>query len=155
MYTATGTVDDRWAMDYDPGTNLFRAVLNSNWGNSGGALEIWNAPNVNTATPVSTLTLNITEAITAASFAGTRAYVSTAYCTDPLWIIDTSTPATPVVAGSVQLQGAVDFLEPMGNRIVAMGHTSPGCVAWEGVGIPRRHIVRRDQRGRSRRCSRR
>ncbi len=134
MYTAKGTVDDRWAMDFDATTHLFRAVLNANWGNAGGALEIWNAPDVNTAQPVSTLNLNIQEAITAASFDGSRAYVSTAYCTDPLWIIDTSTPTTPVVAGSVQLQGAVDFLEPMGNQIVAMGHTSPGCVAWEGAG---------------------
>ncbi|MHB8418774.1 MAG: beta-propeller domain-containing protein [Myxococcales bacterium] len=134
LYQAPGTVNDRWAMDFNPQTSLFRAVLNSGWGNSGGALALWNAPDVNHATQVGSLNLNIQEAITAASFDGNRAYLSTSYCTDPLWIIDTTNPAKPAVAGSVSLPGALDFLEPMGNQLIALGHNSSGCNAWEGSG---------------------
>ncbi len=134
-YQATGMVQDRWAMDFNPSTNLFRAVLeNEQYGNQGGSLEIWNAPDVKTATPVGALVLNLPEAVTAASFDTSRAYVVTSYCTDPLWIVDTSDPTQPRLTGSVSMSGALDFLEPMGNQLIALGHDSNGCTAWEGSG---------------------
>ncbi len=134
-YDASGMVEDRWAMDFDPNTNLFRAVMDTQqYSNQGGSLEIWNAPDVNHATPVGALVLNLPEAVTAASFDTGRAYVVTSYCTDPLWIIDTSDPTQPRLSGSVAMSGALDFLEPMGNQLIALGHDSDGCTAWEGLG---------------------
>ena len=133
-FTTEGQVQDRWALDYDATTQLFRAVLQNDWGNSGGSLQIWREPDVNTATHVGSLALNVAESITAASFDGPRAYIVSAYCTDPLWIIDTSNPAQPVVKGSVQMSGALDFILPRGNQLLALGHDSDGCMAWEGTG---------------------
>ncbi len=131
-YTAPGMVQDRWSMDFDPTTNLFRAVLQSQWGNSGGTLEIWSAPTVSQATPTGSLALNLPEAVTATSFSGSRAYIVTAYCTDPLWIADTSDPKNPVLEGSVSMSGELDFILPEGDQLLALGHDGQGCSLGEG-----------------------
>ncbi|MHB1846413.1 MAG: beta-propeller domain-containing protein, partial [Deltaproteobacteria bacterium] len=131
-YQAAGMVQNRWAMDFDPGTNLFRAVLQSQWGNSGGSLQIWSAPTVQSATPTGSLALNLPEAVTAASFQGSRAYIVTAYCTDPLWIADTTDPTKPVLEGSVSMSGELDFILPEGNQLLALGHDGSGCNLDEG-----------------------
>ena len=133
-FQTAGTVADRWAMDFDASTQLFRAVVQNDWGNTGGSLFIWSAPTISSATQVGSLALNLQERVTAASFDGPRAYIVTSYCTDPLWIIDTSDPAHPQVKGSVHMSGALDFILPRGNQLLALGHDSSGCMAWEGSG---------------------
>ncbi len=118
-YQASGTVDDRWAMDFNPTTGLFRAIMNQDYGNSGATLEDWTAPTVNAATPVGVLNINITEALTAATFNGPLAYLSTANCTDPLWIADTTNPAQPQLDGSLTIPGTLDFIEPLMGSVLS------------------------------------
>jgi hypothetical protein len=135
LYQTSGTVDDRWAMDFNPTTGLFRAILNQNYENSGATLEDWNAPTVASATPVGVLNINVSESLTAATFNGPLAYLSTANCTDPLWIADTTNPAQPKLDGSLTIPGTLDFIEPLGsNQLIALGHDSTGCNLWEGSG---------------------
>jgi hypothetical protein len=126
-FDAAGMIKDRWAMDFDDVSGVFRAVLQKDWGNSGATLADFSSPNVKTVTRVGTLDLNIAEAVTAARFDGNRAYVVTAACTDPLWIADTTDPTLPVLNGSVSMTGSLDFVEPRGDRIVALGHDGAGC----------------------------
>jgi hypothetical protein len=135
LYQASGSVDSRWAMDFDPTSGVFRAIMDQGYGNSGGTLEDWTASTVATATPVGVLNLNIDEAVTAATFNGPMAYLSTANCTDPLWIADTTDPTQPKLDGSLVIPGTLDFIEPLGStQLLALGHDTSGCNVWEGSG---------------------
>jgi hypothetical protein len=122
-FTAPGTVQDRWGMDFDGQSGVFRAVLAAGW-SAGATVATWSAPAAGAATPLATLDLPIQESLTAARFDGPRVYVVTARRTDPLWAIDASDPAHPVLAGSLQMPGQLDFIEPRGDRLVALGHTN-------------------------------
>ncbi|MFL5272512.1 MAG: beta-propeller domain-containing protein, partial [Anaeromyxobacteraceae bacterium] len=65
------------------------------------------------------------ERLTAARFDGARAYVVTARLQDPLYVIDTSDPAAPKVGQNpVHMPGQLEFIEPRGSRLVALGHTN-------------------------------
>jgi hypothetical protein len=122
-FSAPGLVRDRWGMDYDGGTGLFRAVLDSGV-NAGAALQIWSSPGPLDAAPLSRLAVPVRETLTAARFDGTRVYLVTAMRIDPLWVVDAADPAHPAIAGELTMPGQLDFLEPRGDRIVALGHTN-------------------------------
>jgi hypothetical protein len=134
-FSLPGEVSQRWEMDFNDTTGLFRVVSATNWGNSGGALDLFNIPTPNAATPVGHLDLNIQETVTAANFDTTRAYVSTSACVDPLWIIDTTNPAQPQLSGSVSLSGELDYIDPEGNTLVAFGHNATDCPTTSGYGL--------------------
>jgi hypothetical protein len=122
-FLAHGTVRDRWGMDFDAGTGLFRAVLDAG-GNGGAALEIWSSPAPGEVVHRSRLLVPVQEALTAARFDGARVYLVTALRIDPLWVVDAGDPAAPRLAGELTMPGQLDFLEPRGDRILALGHTS-------------------------------
>jgi hypothetical protein len=118
-----GLVNDRWGMDFDAASGLFRAVLATGWA-GGAALQIWSSPTPDAAEPLSRLAVEVAESLTAARFDGSRVYVVTAQRTDPLWAIDASDPAHPWIAGQLAMPGQLDFVEPRGDRLVALGHTN-------------------------------
>ena len=122
-FSCPGLVEDRWAMDYDATGGNFRAVLAGDW-NGGAALEIWSSPSPVAATPLARLSLDVGQSLTAASFDGARVYIVTALAADPLFAVDASDPSNPVVAGTLAMPGALDFIEPRGDRLLALGHTS-------------------------------
>ncbi|MBI5069567.1 MAG: beta-propeller domain-containing protein [Deltaproteobacteria bacterium] len=122
-FDAAGLVRDRWSMDHDDATGLFRAVLATDWA-SGAALQVWNAPDPGTAEPLARLAVEVPESLTAVRFDGARVYLVTALRVDPLWVADTSDPAHPRLAGHLTMPGQLDFLEPRGDRLVALGHTN-------------------------------
>jgi hypothetical protein len=125
-WSCAGTVRDRWGMDFEPGTGLFRAVVDAGW-NAGAALEVWTTPAPEAVLPVSRLLVDGSagESLTAARFDGTRAYVVTAARVDPLFVVDTSDPANPKQAGvPLEMPGQLDFVEPRGERLLALGHTN-------------------------------
>jgi hypothetical protein len=64
------------------------------------------------------------ETLYATRFAGTKAYVVTFLQTDPLWVVDLSNPAAPVVAGHLEVPGWSTYLEPVGDLLLSIG--------WEG-----------------------
>ncbi len=125
-FSAPGQVTQRWAMDFDDATGIFRAVSQVGW-NSGATIDLWSIATPDTATHVGHLDLVVPESVTAARFDGNRAYVVTAYCVDPLWIVDTTDPTQPVLTGTVSMPGALDFVEPRGDQLIAFGHNSDAC----------------------------
>jgi hypothetical protein len=130
--SCVGAVRDRWSMDFDAGTGLFRAVLATGW-NGGATLQIWSSPTPDATTHVSQTAVDVAESLTAARFDGTRVYVVTARNTDPLWVIDASDPSQPVVVGSLSMPGQLDFIEPKPeqNRLLALGHTNEAGQPWQ------------------------
>lgn len=120
---AAGEVRDRWAMDHDDTRGIFRAVLANGW-NGGAVLQIWSSPAPGAAELLSRLPIDVAESLTAARFDGDRVYLVTARSTDPLWAIDATDPRAPKVAGALHMLGQLDFIEPRGDRLVALGHTN-------------------------------
>ncbi len=126
-----GRVPDRWAMDLEalptfaPGTaGLFRAVVDPGW-NAGARVLAFAWPDPAAApAKLSELTLDVAESLTASRFDGARIYVVTAARTDPLWVVDGSDPTRPVLGGHLQMPGQLDYIEPRGDRLVALGHTN-------------------------------
>jgi hypothetical protein len=122
-FSTEGQVQDRWGMDFDAGTGLFRAVVATGTANGGAALQIWSSPKPDAAAPLARLPIDVAESLTAARFDGSRVYLVTARRSDPLWAVDATDPRAPVLAGSLAMPGQLDFIEPRGDRLVALGHT--------------------------------
>jgi hypothetical protein len=132
-FLGNGVVWDRWAMDFDPTSGIFRAVMSSDWnGNSGGgALAVWSAPDTKSApTLLGTIDFTTGDHVTATAFAGPRVYVSSntsgTGCPDPVVVLDTTDPGHPVALGSVAVPGVNDFLYPNGSQLISLGHADPG-----------------------------
>jgi hypothetical protein len=71
---------------------------------------------------LATLPLARGEQLFATRFDGPRAYVVTFERVDPLWVLDLSNPAAPVVAGELVVPGWSTQLVPTGDgRLVALG----------------------------------
>jgi hypothetical protein len=121
-FDAAGRVADRWGLDHDEGTGVSRAVLQNGW-NGGATLRTWSSPTPATAVPLGRLDIVLPETLTAARFDGSRVYAVTAERVDPLWVIDAGDPAAPRLAGQLHMPGQIEFLEPRGTRLVALGHT--------------------------------
>ena len=132
-FLGNGVVWDRWAMDFDPASGIFRAVMSSDWnGNSGGgALAVWSAPDTKSApTLLGSLPFTTGDHVTATAFAGPRVYVSSnsssSGCPDPVVVLDTTEPGQPVQLGSVAVPGVNDFLYPNGSQLISLGHADQG-----------------------------
>ena len=68
--------------------------------------------------------LGINEQLNATRFDGDRAYVvifHVQYRLDPLWLVDLSDPAHPAITGQLEVPGWSTFLQPLGNRLLALG----------------------------------
>ncbi|MDZ4861790.1 MAG: beta-propeller domain-containing protein [Candidatus Hydrogenedentes bacterium] len=61
------------------------------------------------------------ETLFATRFDGTRAYIVTFFQVDPLFVIDLSDPANPVVAGELEVPGWSTHIEAHGDTLVALG----------------------------------
>lgn len=85
-------------------------------------------PTVVTDPLLGSLELAAGESLFATRFAGDKAYVVTFLQTDPLWVVDLSDPANPVVAGHIEVPGWSTYLEPVGDLLFSVGWES-GTVA--------------------------
>lgn len=61
------------------------------------------------------------EQLHATRFDGDRAYIVTFFRVDPLWVVDLSDPAKPAIKGELQVPGWSTYIQPYGNRLVAIG----------------------------------
>ena len=61
------------------------------------------------------------ETLFATRFDGDRAYIVTYFMVDPLFVVDLSDPAQPAVVGTLEVPGWSTHIEPMGDRLVALG----------------------------------
>lgn len=61
------------------------------------------------------------ESLHATRFAGDKAYIVTFFQKDPLFVIDLSDPAAPLVAGQLDVPGWSTHLEPLGDLLFSVG----------------------------------
>jgi hypothetical protein len=57
----------------------------------------------------------------ATRFDGERAYIVTFFQIDPLWVVDLTNPAKPAIQGKLEVPGWSTYIEPLGDRLVAIG----------------------------------
>jgi hypothetical protein len=64
------------------------------------------------------------ESLFATRLAGDKAYVVTFFQTDPLWIVNLTDPANPLVSGHLEVPGWSTHLEPIGDLLFSVGWES-------------------------------
>jgi hypothetical protein len=118
-----GYIQDRWAMDWFQDT--FRLVSHNGWNNVANPpmVRTYAARNASELRPLGTapIILSHPEQVTTTRFDGARAFVVTAAQIDPLWTIDLANPERPFIAGHLETPGWLTFIEPRGDKLVALG----------------------------------
>ena len=61
------------------------------------------------------------DSLFATRFDGARAYIVTYFVVDPLFLVDLSDPQNPEVTGELEVPGWSTYIEPMGDRLLALG----------------------------------
>lgn len=61
------------------------------------------------------------DSLFATRFDGARAYIVTYFVVDPLFVVDLSDPQNPQVTGELEVPGWSTYIEPMGDRLLALG----------------------------------
>ena len=115
-----GMVQDRWAMDEYQG--VLRVASSQSWGNGDVVLSTFDVSDPDHVAPLGKYTLSIGEHLTAARFDGPRGYLVSYRAIDPLYAFDLSDPVHPALLGELKMTGWLDFMVPLGDRIVALGH---------------------------------
>ena len=115
-----GMVRDRWSLDEFEG--VLRVASGTAWGNGDVFLTTFSVANPDALAQLGQYTMHVNENLTSARFDGNRGYLVTYRNVDPLWIFDLSNPAQPRIKGELHMTGWLDFMVPMGDRIVALGH---------------------------------
>ncbi len=116
-----GHVADRFKMDVYDG--VLRVVSNTHWPQRNVHITT-----VDLGDPDALVVLGSSqiegaagETLFATRFDGPRAYVVTFLRIDPLFVLDLSDPAQPVVAGVLEVPGWSTHIEPRGDRLIALG----------------------------------
>jgi len=115
-----GRVMDRWSMDEYQGH--LRVASSNDWGNGDLFLTTISVQNPNALVQTGQYTLTVNEQLTSARFDGPKGYLVSFRRIDPLFAFDLSDPANPRLLGELEMEGWLDFMVPMGDRIVALGH---------------------------------
>lgn len=118
--TVPGRVMDRWSMDEHEGA--LRVASGQSWGNGDVYLTTWNVTNPDALAPLGAYTLHVDERLTSARFDADRGYLVSYRNIDPLFSFDLADPRHPTLLGELEMTGWLDFMVPMGDRIVALGH---------------------------------
>ncbi|MBI4606302.1 MAG: beta-propeller domain-containing protein [Planctomycetes bacterium] len=115
-----GRVQDRWSMDEHEG--VLRVASGQSWGNGDVYLTTLSVSDPDRIRQLGRYTLHVNENLTAARFDGPRGYLVSYRNIDPLFTFDLSDPARPRLLGELEMTGWLDFIVPMGDRLVALGH---------------------------------
>lgn len=122
-----GQVADKFKMDWNAGvlTTISQRNLTDGVWMPATVLETWRADGAGGVPErLGRVELGQGEGLFATRFAGDKAYVVTFLRTDPLWVVDLSDPAVPVVAGHLEVPGWSSHLEAFGDLLFSIG--------WEG-----------------------
>ena len=118
----TGQVADRFKMDAFDG-HLRVISRSGDWQSS----QVW-VSTVSLADPDDLSVLAQKEFETARGdqlfatrFDGMRAYVVTYFIVDPLYVVDLSDPANPIIEGELEVPGWSTHIEPRGDLLIALG----------------------------------
>jgi hypothetical protein len=115
-----GRVQDRWSLDEFEG--VLRVASGQSWGNGDVYLTTLDVSDPDHIAPLGSYTLRVNESLTAARFDGPRGYLVSYRNIDPLFTFDLSDPARPRLLGELEMTGWLDFIVPLGDRLVALGH---------------------------------
>lgn len=106
-------------------------AVSTTWRNAGFAAQDWQRENWvetfplagNDTAPLARLELlgARDESLHATRFDGSRLYVVTFLQVDPLFVVDLANPAAPQLHGVLEIPGWSTYLEPMGDRLLAVG----------------------------------
>ncbi|MBI2423688.1 MAG: beta-propeller domain-containing protein [Candidatus Hydrogenedentes bacterium] len=119
--TVPGHVADRFKMDVFEG--VLRVASNTSWPQRDVYVSTIGVTDPFALVPLGqTLIENAAgETLFATRFDGDRAYLVTFLRIDPLFVIDLSDPAAPLVAGELEVPGFSTHIEPRGDRLIALG----------------------------------
>lgn len=119
---ATGAVADKFKLNINGDT---LTIISHAWTDDTTRwttmLENFSLANPRAPVKVGSLRLAQGEQLHATRFDGNRAYIVTFFRIDPLWIVDLSDAAHPKIAGELQVPGWSTYLQPLGDRVVALG----------------------------------
>ncbi len=115
-----GQVRDRWAMDVKD--QVLRVASGENWGNGDVSITTFSVENPDKIEQLGQYTLRVNEQLKSAIFDGDRGYLVTFKQTDPLFSFDLSDPANPKLLGELKMSGWLDYMVPMGDHVLALGH---------------------------------
>jgi hypothetical protein len=124
-----GRVQERWAIDIHAQAldetseprRVLRAVSAEDWGNGDVTLATFDVTEPDAIEALGKLTLQMDEQLKSTRFDGARGYVVTFKNIDPLFAFDLSNPREPKLLGELEMPGWLDFMVPMGERVVALG----------------------------------
>jgi Beta propeller domain/LVIVD repeat len=120
--TPRGQIQDKFKMNIVHGAVVTVSLDWQNWSNRQTWVETF--PLAGSAvTPLSAIELLSArnEQLHATRFDGDRLYVVTFRNTDPLFIVDIADPSALVLSGELEVPGWSTYLEPLGNRLLAVG----------------------------------
>jgi hypothetical protein len=112
-------VPDRFAMDAYNGA---LRVASGSAGNADVHLTTFDISNPDAPVQLAQYTLMINESLKSARFDANRGYLVTFRNVDPLYVFDLTNPAQPRILGELKMPGWLDFMVPMGDRLICMGH---------------------------------
>lgn len=116
-----GRVDDKFKINLS-GDVL--TIISSRWDQLRRwvtSLETFSLQDATNPAKLGSLQLGEGEQLHATRFDGNKVYIVTFFRIDPLWIVDLSNPAKPVVAGELQVPGWSTYIQPLGDRLVTIG----------------------------------
>jgi hypothetical protein len=120
-----GTVDDKFKMHLDGDTFTAVSAVWRDWNNptsvSRTMVQTFSLASPDAPLALGSLELGVGETVRATRFDGQRLYVVTFFNIDPLWVVDLADPVGPKVLGELQVPGFSNYIEPLGDRLVAVG----------------------------------
>ncbi|MBX3395872.1 MAG: beta-propeller domain-containing protein [Phycisphaerae bacterium] len=119
-FTVPGWIRNRFYMDAFG--DVFRiATESTGFGFQAVKLFTYDISDRDDVKPLGSTKIIENESLQAMRFDGERAYAVTFLIVDPLFVIDLSDPAAPVVAGELKVPGYSTHIEPRGDRLIAIG----------------------------------
>jgi uncharacterized secreted protein with C-terminal beta-propeller domain len=122
--SANGMINSRWQMDESAG--VLRVISQP------GEWRTTDPPRIQTFKVNSSqaidamanvaMTIPVNESLRSVRFDGARGYAITAEQKDPLFTVDLSDPARPKQVGALEMPGWIYYMEPRGERVVALGY---------------------------------
>jgi hypothetical protein len=110
ILTVVSAVPRDWSGDQSNPANASRTVV-----------ETFSLARPATPVRLGSLSVGVGENVRATRFADGRLYVVTFFTIDPLWVIDLADPKTPTLLGELEVPGFSNYIEPLGDRLVAIG----------------------------------
>jgi hypothetical protein len=119
-FDVSGRIQNRFFMgDYQ---GVFRIVTESwGFGYRTAKLFTYDLTDLDQVAAMGQVEIIKNESVRAVRFDGPRGYAVTFLQVDPLFVLDLNDPAHPAVSGHLEVPGYSTYIEPRGNRLIAVG----------------------------------